>query len=276
MSAILFYLIFVLLVGLPVVFLIGCIGYIIALWKKDNGVADILYGWHFVTLAILSGFVSYSLGSMFGKISVISMFFTFLVCCWGMRLSVRIYFKNKGKREDFRYATWRNTWHWFKLRSFFQIYLLQGIIALFISIPVILVITLTPMKLTLLICLGVILWVVGFLFELVGDLQLDRFMKNTAHKGMLLTKGLWKYSRHPNYFGEALLWWGFWVVSLSEVPDIWYITIISPLLITFLLLKVSGVPLLEARMSQHADWKEYARITSVFVPWFPKKFLSKG
>ena len=267
----LLYLVFVLMYGVKVVISIGIVGFLVSLWKKDNGVADVLYAWHFIILAALSALLSFALGTFLGVFPAISFFLTFLVVIWGVRLSWRIYKRNKGKQEDFRYAEWRREWKWFKIRSFFQVYMLQGIVALIISSPIVLSIMLTPTRVTFLIALGVIMWVKGFLFEMIGDAQLDRFIKDPSHKGKLMTTGLWKYSRHPNYFGEALMWWGLWVVSLSEAGDIWYITIFSPLLITFLLLKVSGVPMLEKRMSQHPDWSEYAKSTSVFIPMHPRK-----
>ena len=267
----LLYLFFVVLYGVKVVISIGIVGFLISLWKKDNGIADVLYAWHFMILAALSALLSYVLGTFLGVFPAVSFFLTFMVFIWGIRLSLRVYRRNKGKPEDFRYAKWRREWKWFKTRSFFQVYMLQGIIALIISAPIVLSVMLTPMRVTFLIGLGVIIWVKGFLFEMIGDAQLDRFIKDSANKGKLMTIGLWKYSRHPNYFGEALQWWGLWVVSLSGAGDIWYVTIISPLLITFLLLKVSGVPMLEKRMAQHPDWAQYEKSTSVFIPMLPRK-----
>jgi steroid 5-alpha reductase family enzyme len=269
MTESLFYLLFVLLNGAKVVLAIGIIGFLISLWKKDNGVADVIYAWHFISLAALAAFLSYMLGTIFGMFPSISIFLAFLVFIWGVRLSFRIYLKNKGKPEDFRYAAWRSAWKWPKTRSFFQIYLLQGIIALIIASPAVLTIIFTPTKLDVTIALGVVIWLTGFIFELLGDAQLDRFIKDSANRGKIMTTGLWKYSRHPNYFGESLMWWGLWVASLGGAGDIWYITILSPLLITFLLLKVSGVPLLEARMKENPEWAAYAAKTSMFIPWLP-------
>lgn len=259
---------FIVYYGIPVVVLIAVLGFVISLWKKDNSIADVLYAWHFMMLASIALALSFLLASYVGRFPTLSCLLAFLVVLWGLRLSFRIYAKNKGKPEDFRYASWRANWKWFKTRSFFQ---MQGIIALVIVSPIVLAILFTPTKLTAVIVVGIIIWLKGFIFETIGDAQLDRFIKNPEHKGMLMTTGLWKFSRHPNYFGEALMWWGFWVISLSDAGDIWYITIISPLLITFLLVKVSGIPLLEARMSQHPDWTRYAQKTSKLIPWFPKK-----
>ena len=271
MSDTLFYLLVVLFYGAGVVVALGIFGFSLSLWKKNNGIADVLYSWYFVILAGLSAYLSSLIAMYFRGSALVSFCYAMLVFIWGIRLSLRIYLKNKGKPEDFRYAAWRKTWKWFKLRSFFQIYMLQGFLALVISAPIVLAIMLTPRTFTLLSILGVIIWIKGFIFEAVGDAQLDRFIRNPHHKGKLMTTGLWKFTRHPNYFGEALMWWGLWIISISIAGDIWYITIISPLVITSLLLKVSGIPLLEARMSKNSDWPEYAKKTSSFIPWFPKK-----
>jgi steroid 5-alpha reductase family enzyme len=117
---------------------------------------------------------------------------------------------------------------------------------------------------------GLLLWVVGFYFETVADAQLDSFIRNPENKGKIMQCGLWNYSRHPNYFGESLMWFGLWLASVAFTP--WaLLSVVSPLLITYLLLKVSGVPMLEKRWEGRADWEEYKRKTSVFVPLPPKR-----
>ena len=117
---------------------------------------------------------------------------------------------------------------------------------------------------------GLLLWAVGFFFEAVGDYQLAAFKKNPANKGKAMSQGLWRYTRHPNYFGECLMWWGLFLVTLATPGSFW--TIISPLTITFLLLKVSGVTLLERTiMETRPDYLEYQEKTSAFIPWFPKR-----
>jgi steroid 5-alpha reductase family enzyme len=115
---------------------------------------------------------------------------------------------------------------------------------------------------------GLLVWIAGFLFEAVGDAQLARFKKDPGNKGRIMDRGLWRFTRHPNYFGESLMWWGIFVVAL-EVPYGWT-TVFGPALITFLLVKVSGVPLLEKRYAGNPEFQAYARRTSAFVPWFPK------
>ena len=117
--------------------------------------------------------------------------------------------------------------------------------------------------------LGILVWLIGFLFESVGDSQLNKFIKDPANNGKIMTTGLWKYSRHPNYFGEVTQWWGIWLIAISSTYN--WVSLLGPLTITLLILKVSGIPLLEKKMSEQKDFLEYSRKTSIFIPWFPKK-----
>jgi steroid 5-alpha reductase family enzyme len=127
----------------------------------------------------------------------------------------------------------------------------------------------TPAKWTWCDGLGLFLWMIGFVFEATADWQLTQFKKDPSNKGKVMNRGLWKYSRHPNYFGESLVWWGFFVIVLSS-PAFWW-TIISPATITFLLLRVSGVRLLERTIQKRRpEYEAYIRNTSAFFPWFPK------
>lgn len=270
-SLLLLYYAVVLFYGAGMVIALGILGFSLSIWKKDNSVADVLYPWHFIILASLSAYLATLIAAFYKESAAVSLYYAALVLIWGVRLSLRIYRKNSGKPEDFRYAAWRSKWKWFHVRSFFQIYMLQGFLALIIAAPIVLSIMLTPKSMTLLSLLGIAMWLIGFAFETVGDAQLDRFIKNPENKGQLMTSGLWKFSRHPNYFGEALMWWGLWVISLSVAGEIWYLTLTSPLVITVLLVSVSGVPLLEARMSKHPDWAAYKAKTSMLIPWFQRK-----
>ena len=170
--------------------------------------------------------------------------------------------------EDFRYAAWRARWgRWFVLRSYIQIYLLQGSFLLVISLPILLARRPGP-GLGLLDLAGVMVWLAGFGFEAAADAQMGRFKRDPGNRGRIITTGLWRYSRHPNYFGEALMWWGLALIALS-VPSGWP-GLLGPLTITFLLRFVSGVPLLERKYEGRPDFQEYARRTNAFVPWFPK------
>jgi steroid 5-alpha reductase family enzyme len=240
--------------------------FVVALIKKDNSVADIAWGLGFVLVAAIT---FPRRGFPFTPLLV-----TALVVVWGARLAVHILVRNRKRGEDPRYAEWRRNWgRSFLWRSYLQVFLLQGLFLLVISSPVILVNS-EPYDPIVIVdggswFVGFLVWCVGFFFEAVGDAQLARFKRDTGNRGKIMDKGLWRYSRHPNYFGEALMWWGIFLVAL-EVPYGW-MTVASPVLITFLLVRVSGIPLLEKKYAGNADFQAYARRTSAFVPWFPKK-----
>ena len=199
-----------------------------------------------------------------------SMLASFLVFIWGGRLTFRIMLRNlKKKTEDFRYRQWREEWgDNFYLRTFLQVFMLQGFLALVVVIPVPLIIVSDNPPLNLLDLFGFIVWTIGFFFEATGDYQLDVFKRDPAAKGKIMQTGLWKYSRHPNYFGEVTMWWGIYLIALS-VPY-GYLSFIGPLTITFLILKVSGIPMLEKKYVDNAAFQEYARRTSAFFPLPPK------
>jgi steroid 5-alpha reductase family enzyme len=192
-----------------------------------------------------------------------------LISIWGIRLAWYITSRNKSKTEDYRYLAWRKEWgKWFYVRSYLQVYLLQGFLLYFIALPVLAVNKSIASPLGWLDLIGVAIWIFGFFFEMVGDAQLAQFIKNPVNKGKLMQNGLWAYTRHPNYFGEVMLWWGIWLIALSA-PNGW-LAICGPLTITFLILKVSGIPMLEKKMSEHPEFAEYKRKTSGFIPWFRK------
>ena len=236
-----------------------------AMVKKDNSIADIAWGLGFVLVAAVTFLKR---GSLFLPLLV-----TGLVAVWGGRLAFHILLRNRKRGEDPRYAAWRRSWgRSFVWRSYLQVFLLQGFFLLVISSPVVLVNTGRnyPYSGTdLQLMAGFLLWCAGFFFEAVGDAQLARFKRDPANKGKIMDRGLWRFTRHPNYFGESLMWWGIFLLAL-EVPYGWT-TVVSPLLITFLLVRVSGVPLLEKRYAGNVEYQAYARRTSVFIPWLPKK-----
>lgn len=175
-----------------------------------------------------------------------------------------------GRGEDFRYQAWRETWgRWFVVRSIGQIYVLQGAIILVILTPVILARRAPGGPLGPLDWLGVAVWLVGFCFEAVGDAQLLAFKRNSGNRGRFMTRGLWRYTRHPNYFGEVTLWWGVLLVGLGAGYGA--IGIVSPLTITALLLFVSGIPMLERKWAGDPEFEAYRRRTSAFIPWPPKE-----
>lgn len=147
--------------------------------------------------------------------------------------------------------------------------MLQGFLLLLIAYPLILVNVYPKVGFNIVDIMGLAIWLVGFFFEVVGDYQLSQFIKHEKKsKGDIMRKGLWRYSRHPNYFGEALLWWGIFLIVLSTRYG--WAAVFSPIIIDYLLLKVSGVPLLEKRYKDNQKYQQYAQKTNKFIPWFPR------
>jgi steroid 5-alpha reductase family enzyme len=193
-----------------------------------------------------------------------------LVILWSLRLSIYIAWRNGGKGEDFRYAKWRDqhgsNWWW---RSFLQVFFLQAILAWIISIPLLTAsYSEWPNELTFIDGLGVIVWAIGFFFEAVGDFQMARFKANPANRGKVFNGGVWRYTRHPNYFGDAAQWWGFYLIALAGGG---YWTIYAPVIMTWLLLRISGVAMLEKSLTEtKPQYRDYIERTSAFVPWPPR------
>ena len=236
--------------------------FIVSLIVKRNDVADVAWGGGFI-VAALASLVSW------GAVTNRALLIFTLVVIWGIRLSFHIGLRNLGKGEDARYRKWREEWgRYTTLRSFFQIYILQGALLLVISLPVIRSITAPDSPLGSMDLLGTSAWIIGFLFEAISDWQLLQYKKDPVNKGKVITTGLWHYSRHPNYFGEVTLWWGVFLIALA-VPGGW-MTIVGPLMITALILGVSGIPMLEKKYEGSAEFDEYKRRTSAFFPLPPK------
>jgi steroid 5-alpha reductase family enzyme len=239
--------------------------WLLSLALRNSSIVDIFWGTGFVIVAWTAfwlapeGFVTRKL------------LLNGLVTIWGLRLSLHILTRNWGKPEDFRYQAWRKeagvAWWW---RSFFKVFFLQGIILWIVATPLIAVqVSKQPEQLTGLDYLAILIWLIGFTFEALGDWQLRRFKANPANKGKVLDTGVWRYTRHPNYFGDAAQWWAYYLIALAA--GAWW-TIFSPLLMTSLLLRVSGVSLLEKTLKEEKPgYKEYIEATSEFIPWFPRK-----
>jgi len=245
-----------------ILFVYMSLWFVVSLIKKRNDVADVAWGIGFVLMTWVSFLISNDSGPRGILVGI-------LVSLWGIRLAWHIHTRNRGKAEDYRYLAWRKEWgKWFYIRSYLQVYILQGALLFLIVLPVLIINTRTGSVLGLLDFVGVVIWVVGFYFEVVGDAELARFIKNPANKGKLMQDGLWAYTRHPNYFGEVTVWWGIWIITLSA--PLGWVGIIGPLTITFLILKVSGIPMLEKKMEENPEFTEYKRKTSVFIP-LPKK-----
>jgi steroid 5-alpha reductase family enzyme len=189
-----------------------------------------------------------------------------LVALWAIRLAWYIGARNIGHGEDFRYAKWRRergaSWWWF---SYLKVFVLQAVIAWIISMPLYWAISApAPLRFNAWDYAAAILFGIGFVFESVGDEQLRRFKVNPASQGRVMDTGLWRYTRHPNYFGEALLWWGFGLFSVAAGG---YAGVIGPAIMTFLLIRVSGVALLEATLKQSKPgYADYIATTPAFFP----------
>ncbi|MBF0253115.1 MAG: DUF1295 domain-containing protein [Candidatus Omnitrophica bacterium] len=243
---------------LLIVLLNSIIWFAISIIIKRNDVADISWGLSFM---IVTAYCYLTLGGHNARELIVSS----LVLIWGTRLALHVLIRNRSKAEDPRYAKWREEWgKFFYFRSFLQVYILQGIIMLIIVSPVYINYLYPGSELSLLDIAGILIWITGFVFEALGDYQLAVFLKDPGNKGKIMNKGLWKYTRHPNYFGEVTMWWGIFIITLSSTKGVF--GIFSPLAITYLLLCVSGIPMLEKRYKDNKDFQEYKRKTSPFFP----------
>ena len=243
-----------------------------ALWLvsvliKNVSIVDLFWGMGFI---LVNTYYFISSGEFYLRKTVVFVF----VLIWGLRLSIYLASRNIGKGEDFRYQEFRRKYgkenYWWI--SYFQVFLLQGLLIILVSLPLFAVNYYTSSnELNWLDYFGIILWLIGFIFESVGDYQLTTFKKNPSNKNKVLDTGLWKYTRHPNYFGDAAVWWAFAFFSLAT-ESFWFVS--GSLLMTFLIIKVSGVALLEKSLNnQKPKYQEYIKRTSSFFPWFPKSKL---
>ena len=241
--------------------------FVIAQILKNNSIVDIGWGLGFVVLSVYS--LIYT--SITSTLTFTQIIITILVGLWGLRLFTYIGIRNFKKPEDFRYIQMRKKWGQKNvfMKAYFKVFMAQAAFMFIISLPILSAYTTTKNANSIFLILGIVVFLIGLIFESVGDYQLRTFVKNINNKGHIMQSGLWKYTRHPNYFGETLIWWGIWIIVLS-LPY-FYISIISPVLITFLLLFVSGVPLLEKKYKNNPEFQEYAKRTSIFFPLPPVK-----
>jgi len=239
--------------------------FIVAQLIHNNSIVDIGWGSGFVVSAWCTFLIK-------GVNSSIVWVVLALLSFWGLRLSYYILIRNHGKEEDFRYQNMRKRWgtSFPTLKAFLNVFLMQGVLMYIVSLPIIAFIDAPKDKINLLTITAMIFWLVGAFFEVVGDAQLKRFKADADHRGKLMTEGLWRFTRHPNYFGEALMWWSLTGLIISVNPNLFWV-LISPLLMNLLLLFVSGVPLLEKKYAGRPDFQAYARRTNKFIPWFERK-----
>lgn len=234
--------------------------YIFAQIKNDNSKIDIGWGIGFIVALSSVIFINHSIFEL--KAAILFL----MVLLWGGRLSCYIYERGKGKPEDYRYVEMRKNWgDRQRFNAFYRVFLLQAVLLYVIALPLISFVHSNQTEFTLISYLGLALFLTGFLFEAVADRQMKLFKTDESNKGKIMRTGLWKYSRHPNYFGEMLLWWGIYFYTF-EVSTWWWI-LISPVLLTFLLLKVSGVPMLEKKLEKNPEWESYIKETPAFFPF---------
>lgn len=238
--------------------------FVVAKIAGKHSVIDTAWGLLFAAIAIAVFVCSFGHGDAMRRTLLLV-----LPVLWGLRLAVHIGRRTVGRPEDPRYeALLAKAKGRSDLYAIRMVYLLQGVLAFVISAPI-LVGAFEPGPVRGLAWAGVALWVVGVLFEGIGDHQLERFRRDPANKGQVIDVGLWRYTRHPNYFGDACMWWGIFLIAAERWPGV--LTLPAPVLMTLLLTKGSGARIMERHMSRRAGWAEYAARTSGFIPRRPKK-----
>jgi steroid 5-alpha reductase family enzyme len=237
----------------------------VSLGRRDASIIDAWWGPFFVAIAAVGALFGAGAPARRGLLLV-------LVATWGARLGLHIHRRNRRQPEDYRYRAMRARWgERFGAVSLVTVFLLQAGLALLIAAPLVAAASAPePAGLGGLDVAGVALWLVGFLFEAVGDAQLARFKRDPAHRGQVMDRGLWRFTRHPNYFGDATLWWGYWLIAASAPDARW--SAVGPLVMTLLLVKVSGVALLERGLAaSKPGYADYVARTSAFFPWPPRR-----
>lgn len=232
-------------------------------YRKRYDIIDSAWGPTFIVIAL-------SLLVLEGNLQTTSVLLLLMVSAWSLRLYHHIYTRfRKSDAEDPRYIELRKKWpkQYIPLQVYLRIYLVQALLATVVSLPVILVVGGTVSPLVTFASLGVAVWLAGFLIEIISDAQLKIFLSIPENRGKIMQDGLWAYSRHPNYFGEILLWWGIGIMTYGTPYAL--IGFIGPLAITLLIVFVSGIPPAEKRASSKPGWKAYAKKTNVLIPWPP-------
>ena len=246
--------------GLLVMLGMGVVTWLYSLYRNDVSIVDSLW-----SLMFLAGAVVYLIFA--DNVTAGNILLMVLVSLWAVRLSVFLTIRNWGKEEDRRYQEIRaNNQPGFNIKSLYIIFGLQAVLAWIISIPLLMALS-GSAGFGVIELVAIIVWVIGFLFESIADYQLYSFKSVAANKGKVLDTGLWAYSRHPNYFGEFLIWWAYFLFAVSS--GAWW-TVFSPVLMTLLLLKVSGVSLMEKDITERrSEYRRYIETTNAFFPGKP-------
>lgn len=239
-----------------VFFLLGTI-------KQNNSYVDMGWGFGFVLTSVIL-FVS-------SEKTIAEIVVLLMVVTWGLRLTYHIVKRNWGRPEDYRYQKWRKDWgkHVVPI-AFVRVYLVQALFMWIVGLPLWILFT-TPNTIDWTVIFACIVYGIGMFFEVVGDQQLRVHIR--SNRGTLMQNGLWSITRHPNYFGEACIWWGIGLYSFLLGGPLY--VLVGPLVISLLLRFVSGVPLTEKHMMKKPGWENYANNTSVFTPWISKKGVLK-
>lgn len=236
--------------------------FLVALLMRDNSIADVGWGASFV-IAVIVLLINDN------AINLSQLILAVLVMLWGGRLTAYLGLRKLGKGEDFRYQKWREQWgNTIVWRSYLQVFILQMVIMLIIALPIFVVFKSQQPESILWVLVGCCLAIIGLYYEWVADYQLAQFKKDSRNAGKIIQQGLWRYSRHPNYFGEACFWWG--IACFTFATNFWYLGVLSALLITLLVRFISGVPMLEEKYKDHPEFQKYAQRTSCFIPWFSR------
>jgi steroid 5-alpha reductase family enzyme len=238
--------------------------FLVSIIRKRNDIVDMAWGIGFIYLAVFLNYFSLNF-------TLQNQIILLLITLWGVRLVVHLLPRQLNSKEDYRYVEWRKKWgKAFYLKSFLIVFMVQGIFMLLISLPIIAASANNQISLVPINAIGIIVWLVGFYFETIGDRQLAKFKRDKSNKDKILSSGLWKYTRHPNYFGEVVMWWGIFLVAFYGTAWSW-VSVIGPITITILILYVSGIPLLERHYKDNKEFEKYKEKTNKFIPWFPKK-----
>lgn len=248
-----------------IIFMLVTLLWVLSVMIKNASIVDLFWGMGFV---IVNAFYILNSGNVYSR----QILLLALVTLWGLRLFIYLSWRNIGKGEDYRYQEFRQKYGperywWF---SYFQVFLLQGVLIMLVSLPLLGASAKTESgALNWIDYVGIVVFIIGFIFEAGGDFQLARFKKNPENKGKVLNTGFWKYTRHPNYFGDSAVWWSFGIFSIAAGS---YWTIIGSVMMTLLIIKVSGVAILERSLNDtKPHYRDYIQKTNSFFPWFPKK-----
>lgn len=229
--------------------------FIVATLIKNNSVVDIGWGLGFVVTSWILFFIYDQ--------TITSIIINIMVSLWGLRLFYHILRRNIFEKEDFRYANWRKAWgKWVIPRAFLQVFMLQGIIQFSVG-SVSYYVNSNQLEFNLISILGIVLWLIGYYFQVVGDRQLKKYIQLPKPKDPILKTGLWSKTRHPNYFGESVMWFGIYLFGVLNNAPLYLI--FSPIIITLVLYFIS-TPLLEERMKKKEGWEQYSDVTPMFFP----------